>query len=539
VLHRKIAEAVEQLPGREKRAAELAWHYYQGDDPAKALPYALLAGDQAEAVCAHAEAEHHYRMAVSLARELGPSASAGTRLEAVALEKLGQVLDAAARYDEALDVLGQAAELHRTAGRLDRLGRVGTQIGRAHAGQGTPGEGLARVQALVPLLEGQNVLAGLAALYATLAHLHFMERDFAEQLVAAEQALDLARAAHEDRLLAEAEVWRGMALVLLGRRNEGHLALERALSMAEQVGDLEVLRRALNHVTDMYLLAGQLGASLAYGQRAREVAEQLADPPAVAVALSLLGQSLLQLGKWEEAGEHFRQAMDLAGSASASWDSAWPPAGLGALHMFQGNAEEATHLLEEASVMAERTGDLQMLRIAQIYLAERDLLAGCPQAARNRLERLLDLPGEGRVDVDIVLAQALLDLGNEVGAEALARRAAESAGPRRVIRVEALRVLGLALSRQDRGAEADRALCEALSIARSMLFVFGEARVLHACGMHHMHQSRTKDARKHLEEALAVFRQLGARPYAARTERALAQIASPSERGGNGREGPE
>jgi hypothetical protein len=72
-----------------------------------------------------------------------------------------------------------------------------------------------------------------------------------------------------------------------------------------------------------------------------------------------------------------------------------------------------------------------------------------------------------------------------------------------------------------------------------MLFVFGEARVLHACGMHHMHQSRTKDARKHLEEALAVFRQLGARPYAARTERALAQIASPSERGGNGREGPE
>src|SRR5579871_5733451 len=50
-------------------------------------PNALRAGDQAEAVYAHSEAEHHYQTALELAREVGDPAS-----EAQARERLGQVL---------------------------------------------------------------------------------------------------------------------------------------------------------------------------------------------------------------------------------------------------------------------------------------------------------------------------------------------------------------------------------------------------------------------------------------------------------------
>src|SRR5262249_8127222 len=86
-LRRQAADALEGLPDHAGRAAELAYHLRAADEAERALPYGLLAGDQAEAVYAHAEAERHYRAALEWSQELGDSAR-----EAAALEKLGQVL---------------------------------------------------------------------------------------------------------------------------------------------------------------------------------------------------------------------------------------------------------------------------------------------------------------------------------------------------------------------------------------------------------------------------------------------------------------
>jgi hypothetical protein len=48
----------------------MAWHLTEADDPERALPYAMQAGDDAHAVAALSEAELHYRTAVELAREI-------------------------------------------------------------------------------------------------------------------------------------------------------------------------------------------------------------------------------------------------------------------------------------------------------------------------------------------------------------------------------------------------------------------------------------------------------------------------------------
>jgi predicted ATPase len=58
-LHHRVGEALEQLSGT---AAELGRHFLEGRQPERALPYTELAGDQAEAVFAHEEAERHYRI---------------------------------------------------------------------------------------------------------------------------------------------------------------------------------------------------------------------------------------------------------------------------------------------------------------------------------------------------------------------------------------------------------------------------------------------------------------------------------------------
>jgi predicted ATPase len=101
-LHLAAGEALERQPQRrEKRAVELAWHFLQVEDQERALRWSLEAGDQAEAVFAHAEAEHQYRTALTLARQ---------RRERHQADVLGS--GPRHRPDEPLLVLPQGDPLH-------------------------------------------------------------------------------------------------------------------------------------------------------------------------------------------------------------------------------------------------------------------------------------------------------------------------------------------------------------------------------------------------------------------------------------------
>src|SRR6185312_13772613 len=71
-LHLAAGAALERLPQSQRsgHASELAWHFLQAEEPARALPYVIQAGDQAQTIYAYAAAENRYRTAVELARDL-------------------------------------------------------------------------------------------------------------------------------------------------------------------------------------------------------------------------------------------------------------------------------------------------------------------------------------------------------------------------------------------------------------------------------------------------------------------------------------
>src|SRR5262249_31621807 len=137
-LHRRVAVTLERAAPTE-HAEELADHFTRGGQPERALPYALRAGDQAEAVYAHSEAEQHYRRAVELARAVG-----ATPREGEALEQLGSVLYTLARYDQALEALEAGVQGYGRAGDPGGLLRCTAGIRVVHRGRGAFGEGRAR-----------------------------------------------------------------------------------------------------------------------------------------------------------------------------------------------------------------------------------------------------------------------------------------------------------------------------------------------------------------------------------------------------------
>src|SRR5262249_55329314 len=152
-------------------------------------------------------------------------------------------------------VLDQAVETHRAAGDPDGAARAMAQIGRVHALRGTPSAGIERLRPLLPALQARAPSPALAALYAALANLYFYSGRYSEELTAAEQAAEVARTLHDERLLAVAAHHQGWALALVGRTAEGLRVLEEAL--AEAVGDLNALCDLLDGVGYLYIVRGE------------------------------------------------------------------------------------------------------------------------------------------------------------------------------------------------------------------------------------------------------------------------------------------
>jgi tetratricopeptide (TPR) repeat protein len=528
-VHGRVAEALEQVPERKRegRAAELAWHWQEAGDAVRALPYALLAGDQAEAAYAHQDAEWHYQTARDLARDLGDQ-----RQEAAALEQLGIAVRFLARFRQALAALEQALALYQATGEVEGQGRVLARIGHLHEIAGTPDAGVTRVQPLVASLATAGLsLGGQAALLITLSRLYHTLAEnsgtralYDEALSAAEQAEALAAQAQDDRLLGQARVWRGSELAIIGRWEEGVQVLEDAIRLLEARGELEALSVALDNVSNIYFEGGKYDLALTGFERALAEASRLGDLEGIARQKWRRGEVLIELGQWEQARQDLEQAATFLGEERLSWALVWTHLLLSRLELAQGQRAAAAEHLKRALVVAERSEQPHFLLWTSCTLAYQDLVEGRPEAVRARLEPFLDRPwyqaGE-HAWVRHLLGWACVELGDLERAEALLAEASMSS---RWAVLGVLRSKARLALRQGRGPEAEQILAEALALAQAMHTPYEEAQTLYLSGLLHLQQGETQPARERLEAALDICTKLGERLYAEQVEQALAGL---------------
>jgi predicted ATPase len=130
--------------GRRESVAEIASHFRAAGEVQEALNWYVRAADSAAAVFGYEDAERHYRTAAELARELGDP-----RAQAVAMERLGDVLYRTGRYDEAFDLMDQASEAYERLGDRDRHLRMVARSAEARRCSGRIAEGLERILPVV------------------------------------------------------------------------------------------------------------------------------------------------------------------------------------------------------------------------------------------------------------------------------------------------------------------------------------------------------------------------------------------------------
>lgn len=525
-LHLAAGEALERLPGgkQEGRAAELSRHFHQGRDLRRALRYAIMAGDHAEAVFAHAEAETHYRTALSLVEQTGDVPS-----EAEALEKLGGVLKTLGRYNESLELLERAAERYAALGDQESKRRSVARIGQVHSSRGSFDAGIARLQAELEGLHDASPSEGLAALNVELAQLFFRTGRYHDQLAVAERACDIARATGSERLLIQAELIRGYGYASTERRAEFRRAMEDVITIGEKIGDLPTVAVALAALVSWFKDRGELEQAMVHAERALEIQERLGDLYGIAFATYVRGLVSYWTGEWDRARADFERSLRLYQDVGSREHSMIPLFGLGMLALGHGDSEVGSAYLEEHIAIARRTGDLRWLHWAEVLLAQRDILEAQVEAAQARLEAVLDWRSLGETDaarVRVALAWACLEVGDDARAAELvadATRVAEARGDRLVM-IEALRVQGMIMTQQRRWPEARHSFERVLELTGSTTFPYARARALHAYGDSLLRQGYEGQARARYCEALGIFERLRARKEVERTRRSLAAV---------------
>jgi tetratricopeptide (TPR) repeat protein/transcriptional regulator with XRE-family HTH domain len=526
VLHHAVGDALEALGFHERRAADLAHHFQQSGDTARALPYALLAGDQAESVYAHTEAEAHYRAALHAARDVGELAR-----EAEALEKLGKVVLLVGRREEALELVERALQVYEV---------MKDQIGELHAvaalleiyiGREVVDAVVTRAQSVLTRVEMADVTAltpalasGLAAVYQGIAQLYFTAGRYQDQLPAASRAVDLARAAGDEAQLAWGLHRRYIAQVNLGD-DEDLGALTDMLAIAERSGQTRLVVFAHNMIGGVHELAGEFALVIMHMEQALVVAERRQDPIHLAWQLHNFTGFLFLLGDWKRARETLSRATSIMQEADP-YGSTWQSVGVslisGVLTLAEGREEVGRRLLEQAIESLEKLGTVFLLVSPTCMLAEADLLAGHAEQARLRLMSLLKRFAGKSAQMLPLLAWAEGALGKEAEAEETLGPLLVSAAP--LYRVDALRVRGLLAIAQRQWAVGVDALDEALRMCQAMPHPYAEAKTLWIYGRLELERGKRVAARERLMAALAICDRLGEGLYRPHIERDLAAV---------------
>lgn len=429
----KAAHALEASYGEKalERAAELADLFLRGNDPAKALVYARVAGARAARVYAHTEALRWYRTALDLLEE-----EADPSKRAEVLIRLADEEDFLGQVRAELRDLGEAVEEYHDAGREVEAASLLIRVARLQIlAFYDPKAGGHFLNEARSILESRTESRELAEVYCELAHLQLGEADVPAASDAAKRALALAEHFGAGDLIvqalgylcwcvpfrekAEAQELLDRALsrvpanppspmfihyvsllhlfgfAVLGQTERGLRGIQRAVEQAEKVGAVSQVRDIEGQdLAESYIRLGELSTAQRLAQATYEFAIReypTPDAPNLLVLAELAGL------RGDVAASEALFARTLA--IERSFRLPYPHGGVARIWarflVDRGELARAEELLIPFVDVFERGGGPVVLvtRVAESLdlLVEIDLRQGDSQSARRRLDRLAEI----------------------------------------------------------------------------------------------------------------------------------------------------
>ncbi len=435
LLHRDIAEALEQTPGWAS-AEIVAYHYARTSEHGKAAYWLEQAGDRAAEGFANAASLAHYTAAREHARVdpvAPPSMPALSSLD----EKLGDLRLRMGGYAEAEQDFARAragaigparrAELWRKEGEaLMRRGDYARAIEMFAAAQ-------AEAHGDEPGGSGPTLSIGAqAALQVSWSEVYYLRGEYEASKMVAEQAVSLLQEASPGRATDEAmanALYRLAAVEMnLGDDARAEGFCRRGLVLAERIGDQRRMAWIYNSLGVWSFRQGDIATANGRYRHSLALAERIGDQLGVVIFSSNVGEVALMRGDVAGAAAHYRRALTVARQTDFQEGIAWAWNGLGFVAAAHDALALARRRHRRALAIAERLGDRATIERAHHYLGRVALARGHVDEAEGHVRHALGIAEEMGFRIRVVngchwLGRTALTRGDLAGAESYGRRA--------------------------------------------------------------------------------------------------------------------
>lgn len=495
-LHHKIAAAIEDLyhDRLDEHVETLAYHYVEGQNAARALPYIVRSAERAAARYANDESLVYFRSALDLMGKADASLDQRVRI----YMGLGDAQTFVGDYDGAVASLRTAWELTRAApaspAQARQSAELARRLGRVYERRGAYEEAMTWLDSA--LRDVNRDVSGARAVERVRIY------------------LDIGWVHYRRGNLEDAAQWR-----------------LRALELADGTDYYAEMGSAYNGLAAISSLQGDWQRAIEYALRGLNVRETIGDIEGLSRSHSNLGAIMMNVGDWGNALEHLQKSLELKQRIGDAKYLASAYNNLASYYLYKGDSAHARELFSASREHAEKIQDPASICLALNGLAEADLSECKPASAVELLRSSTRLGRETGArepfaEALSILGQAELSLGHKAEAKVAAQQALELGQAMGIRQTEATaqRVLGSIERASGSCTEAEKQLSSSISIFSELKNPFETARSELELAMVYRAQGMVLDARALLAHCLDTFSRLGAASYENSARNALTDL---------------
>jgi predicted ATPase len=370
-LHGAIGRAIEELYAErlEEQAAILAYHYTRSEQQEKAMTYALLAGDWAARLYAHAEATTYYAQALTIARAL-PASPEAQRAQVDAILKLATVGMSQQDSERDQQQLEQARALAEALHDDLRLAQVLYWLGRIHYVLGDFQAAIVYARQSLALADrlGDDTLA--APPVHLMGRIYWQQSDYAPASHMLERGVELARRLGDKSEEATAAGFAGVVCGFMGEFERAFPYLDHGLHLAQELHNPFAEAAAYYYRGVIRGYRGLWTQALTDYQEARRVAEGARDLVRVYLVQFYEGWAHTMAGDPSRGRVLLEESLALAAQIGIKFLLAWPKTFLATCLLALGELEAVLPLCHEAMRLARETHDTYVHALAYRTLAQ-------------------------------------------------------------------------------------------------------------------------------------------------------------------------
>ncbi|MDP9331026.1 MAG: AAA family ATPase [Actinomycetota bacterium] len=480
------------------------------------------AGERAASLAAGVEALHYFEQAIELSDEplqLGELHVLAGR----AAWQTAHSEDATSHLERATAFFEEAGDAKRAAVASSRLAEIDWSVGRI-------GPAVQRLEDAFEVLSGGEKDESLAIVAAQYGRFLFLTGSLDRAAAPLELALELAENLELPEVLSQALNSKSMLVGTQNRMQESRVLLEAALRIALDHSLTSAALRAYNNLLVLTDVQDRTARTLELLEKALDLSKKVGDRVSEAQFLIGIAEASRILGRWDEAVALFDELESR--EELPEW-VAMQLLGLAELRSCRGEQEGAETLLRRFEGL-ENSDDPQRRAAYRMTRARIELASGEHAAAFEDAHRVLDEREElGITNFTVKEAfgealEASIALGDRERAEEVMELLQ---GLRPGERTPYLRAItsrfGAHLAAM-RGEDPGPGLAAAAEIFRDLGWRLHLAVVLLESAEKLAAAGRSDEAAGPLEEARAIFEDLGARPSLERLDRVALSITAPS-----------